>query len=153
LIWISGALLVWFHIEDDTSFGMAPCMNETNSGSSPYERIGGAAAIAGMVDRFYSRVLADPKLKAHFEHVETDKLLCMQREFFSAALGGPARYSGRSVIHAHQGRHITGDQFRAFAEHLFGTLKDFDLTDDERYAIIAWINTYADDVMSVGVGL
>jgi len=128
-------------------------MNIANSAESLYDRVGGSAAVRGMVDRFYARVLADPLLKVQFEDVAMDKLQNMQCEFFSLALGGPSRYTGRPVIHAHQGRHITRAQFQAFAEHLFHTLKDYNLTDDERYAVVAWINTYADDVMNVGVGL
>lgn len=118
-----------------------------------YDRIGGAPAIEQLVGRFYRRVLGDPLLQAYFDRVAMDKLRRMQFEFFAAALGGPVRYSGRPVIHAHQGHGITREAFQAFVEHLFATLRDHDLDDDDRYAIIARINTYADDVINFGVGV
>lgn len=106
-----------------------------------------------MVDRFYARVLADPELKPYFDTVAMDKLRRMQFEFFCAALGGPIRYTGRPVIHAHQGRNIKREHFQAFVEHLFETLKHYSLDEQERFEIIARVNTYADDVIGGGVGL
>jgi hemoglobin len=127
-------------------------MNPTDS-PTLFDRIGGAAGVVGMVDRFYARVLADANLSPFFRGVAMEKLRQMQFEFFSVALDGPVHYSGRPVIHAHQGRNISREHFQAFVEHLFETLKNYALTDDECYAIIARINTYADEVISVGVGL
>lgn len=125
----------------------------TPDSTTLYDRIGGAKAIEQMVVRFYTRVLGDPSLRAYFDRVEMDKLRRMQFEFFAAALGGPIRYSGRPVIHAHQGHGITRQAFQSFVEHLFETLHDYNLTDEERYAVIARINTYADDVINYGVGI
>ena len=128
-------------------------MNTNDAKSDLFDRIGGANGVRGLIDRFYARVLADQELKPFFDRVEMDKLRRMQFEFFCAALGGPIRYSGRAVIHAHHGRQIGRRDFQAFVEHLFETLKDYSLSDDDRYAIIARINTYADDVIGDGVGL
>ena len=121
--------------------------------TSLFERVGGINGVRSLVDRFYARVLADQDLKPYFDNVEMNTLRRMQFEFFSAALGGPTRYTGRPVIHAHQGRHITREHFQAFVEHLFDTLQQYSLDDQDRYAIIARINTYADDVIGTGVGL
>lgn len=112
-----------------------------------FDRIGGVPGVMRMIDRFYANVLADPALRPYFEDVEMYKLQRMQYEFFTAALGGPTAYSGRTVQHAHQGQHITRAHFQAFVEHLFAALKDCNLTDDDRYEIIARINIYADDVI------
>lgn len=127
-------------------------MNSVKSGETLYDRIGGAEAVAGMVDRFYAKVIADPGLLPYFDHVALDKLRHMQVEFFSAALDGPVQYTGRPVIHAHHGMHITRQHFQAFVEHLFETLADYPLSEDDRYAIISRINTYADDVIGSGTG-
>lgn len=123
---------------------MSPIASETNL----YNRVGGANGISRMVEQFYVRVLDDPAMRPCFEGVEVQKLQHMQFEFFSAALGGPSVYSGRTMQVAHQGRGITREHFQAFVEHLFETLKDYSLTDDDRYSIIARINTYADDVLA-----
>ncbi len=125
----------------------------TPQSATLYDRIGGARAVQQMVESFYTRVLGNPSLRPYFDHVAMDKLRRMQFEFFSAALGGPIRYTGRPVIHAHQGHGITREAFQAFVEHLFETLQDYRLDDEDRYAIIARINTYADDVINYGVGI
>src|SRR5579859_977157 len=69
-----------------------------------FDRIGGVPGVMRMIDRFYESVLADPALRPFFEDVEMYKLRRMQYEFFSAALGGPTAYSGRTVQHAYHGR-------------------------------------------------
>ncbi len=122
-------------------------MSPTETETSLFDLIGGVHGLTRMVGQFYARVLGDQALRPHFESVPLDKLYRMQLEFFSAALGGPTDYSGRTLHHAHQGRGISREHFQAFVEHLFETLKDFPLSNDQRYAIIARINTYADDVI------
>jgi len=123
-----------------------------NHNASLYDRIGGADAIRNLVATFYSKVIADPSLRPFFDHVGLNKLRRMQVEFFSAALDGPIHYTGRPVIHAHHGLHITRQHFQAFVEHLFETLARYPLSEDDRYAIISRINTYADDVIGTGTG-
>lgn len=128
-------------------------MDSAKSEVTLYDRIGGAEAVSAMVGSFYEKVIADPDLKPYFDHVAMDKLRRMQTEFFSAALDGPVTYTGRPVIHAHQGQHITRKHFQAFVEHLFETLANYPLSEDDRYAIISRINVYADEVVgSSGTG-
>ena len=127
-------------------------MNSAKSEMTLYDRIGGAEAISAMIDSFYEKVIADPDLKPYFNHVAMDKLRRMQTEFFSAALDGPITYTGRPVIHAHHGQHITRKHFQAFVEHLFETLANYSLSEDDRYAIISRINVYADEVVGSGTG-
>jgi len=121
--------------------------------SNLYQRIGGQEAIFRMVGEFYERILADTELAPFFVGRNMEKLRHMQHEFFSAALGGPINYSGRPVIHAHHGMGISRINFQRFAEHLLGTLESYAISEDERYAVIARINTYMDDVVTGGVGL
>lgn len=125
-------------------------MNQTEPNVSLFDRIGGTPCVTRVIGQFYRRVFADPTLRPFFEGVELEKLQRMQSEFFSSALGGPSTYSGSTMQHAHQGLHIKPEHFQAFVGHLFDTLKEYDLTEDERYAIIARINTSADDVFSSG---
>jgi hemoglobin len=128
-------------------------MNTGGTPASLFDRIGGIDGVRSMVDRFYARVLADPQLLPYFYDVPMDKLRRMQFEFFAAAVDGPIRYSGRSMAHAHRGRRIKREHFQAFVGHMFETLKDIDLSEDDRRAIIARINAYADDVIGTGLGV
>jgi hemoglobin len=105
-----------------------------------------------MVATFYSKVVADAALRPFFNDVALNKLRRMQIEFFTAALDGPSRYTGRPLIHAHHGLNITRQHFQAFVGHLFETLARYRLGEDDRYAIISRINTYADDIIGSGTG-
>lgn len=115
-----------------------------------YEAIGGAAAVVAMVEQFYQRVLADAELKDFFADVPMDRLLRMQCEFFSAALGGPELYKGRVIAHAHQRLAIERRHFQRFVDHLFETLAGFAPSEQDRYEIIARINLYSEDVIGAG---
>ena len=112
-----------------------------------YERLGGDQAVAEMLGEFYYRVLADPDLRPFFEHVEMSKLRRMQREFFSAALGGPIRYTGVPLSYAHHGRGISRSHFARFADILLETLQTRGVDDEDVHGIVARINTYADEIV------
>jgi hemoglobin len=115
-----------------------------------YQQIGGAAGIARLVEIFYSKVLTDPELSGFFANVEMAKLRRMQAELFSAALGGPQRYSGRSMVEAHRHLHIGLHDYQRFIRHLFETLDaaGFGLSDQERYEVIGRLNVLTNDVTS-----
>ena len=66
-----------------------------------YDEIGGAAAVRAALDAFYPRVLADPKLSPFFKEVNIERLKQTQEGFFAMALGGPNKYTGRSLGQAH----------------------------------------------------
>jgi hemoglobin len=111
-----------------------------------YDRIGGGEAVSRLVFDFYQRVLADPELGPFFVDTPVEKLGTMQAEFFSAALGGPIQYTGRSLSDSHAGRGITAQHLRRYLDHLLETLQGFDLSNDDRYDIVSRINTYADEI-------
>jgi hemoglobin len=119
---------------------------QTEKTTSLYERIGGEPTIASLVEAFYNRVLADPELQPFFQHTQMDRLLRMQHEFFSAALGGPVAYAGLPLAHAHFGRGIKLAHFGRFIDHLVATLEAYQLDRDDVTAIIDRVNLYADEV-------
>jgi hemoglobin len=113
-----------------------------------YEQIGGADGITQLIDVFYSRVLADPELKRFFAGVEMTKLRRMQTELFAAALGGPQRYSGRTMVQAHRHLEIGLHDYQRFIRHLFDTLDaaGFGLSEQERYEVVGRLNVLTNDV-------
>ena len=123
--------------------------------TSLYARIGGSAGITELVTAFYYRVLADAELAPFFKNADTTKLRRMQVELFSAALGGPLKYTGRPMAQAHRHLKIGLQDYQRFIRHLFDTLNaaGFDLSDQERYEVIGRLNTLTDEVMSGGTGL
>ena len=116
-----------------------------------YDRVGGEQGVKNLVRSFYDRVLKDSELAPFFEDASIDRLFRMQYEFFAAALDGPVTYSGLSIHQAHFGLGIDKVQFGRFVNHLIDTLKTFQLTDSETHALIARVNTYADEVTGAAV--
>lgn len=111
-----------------------------------FERVGGEATVASLVEAFYARVLADPELAPFFEHTPMDKLRRMQHEFFAAALDGPIEYRGRTMSEVHTGRGIRAHHLARFVDHLMATLRDQPIGDADAYDIVSRINTWADEI-------
>lgn len=114
--------------------------------STLYDRIGGADGAVRLVGKFYNLVLADEELAPFFVHTPVERLLNMQQEFFSAALDGQMRYSGRSLAESHHGRGIQPQHVSRFVQHLLTSLKDFRLSEKDTDEIIGRISTQASHV-------
>ena len=111
-----------------------------------YERIGGDDGIRAMVDTFYEKVLGDPVLASYFKDVPMDRQHKMQRQFFSAATGGPAIYSGRPLGEVHKHLGISRHEFKRFTDILISTLEIHDIDQQDVLDIMARINIYADEI-------
>lgn len=63
--------------------------------NSLYHKLGGKAAIDAAVELFYTKVLADNRIKHYFDDINMNKQRRKQKEFLAAAFGvpllGPAR--------------------------------------------------------------
>ena len=115
-----------------------------------YERLGGQAGIATLIDRFYDKVVVDPELSAFFENAPVDRIRAMQKEFFAAALEGPQNYSGLALTRAHSGLGIKPGQFARYVNVLLETLKEIGVKPRDIDAVVGRISIYADDVLSQG---
>lgn len=94
---------------------------------SIYERIGGEAAVAAAVPRFYEKVMADPSLAHYFHGLDLDAQIDKQIAFMTMAFGGPNGYTGRDLRSAHAKllKKGLGDAaFDAVASHLGATLQE-----------------------------
>jgi hemoglobin len=95
---------------------------------SPFAKIGGSAAVSGVVDTFYERLLADPAT-AHFftPLIATDGLGRLKRHqvlLLTKVLGGPDRYDGRDLGTAHAALGITAADYQRVSLHLLTVLHD-----------------------------
>jgi len=70
--------------------------------SSLYERLGGAAAVDAAVDLFYTKVLADDRIKHFFEGVDMKRQAGHQKAFLTYAFGGSPNYSGKNMREGHK---------------------------------------------------
>ncbi len=119
---------------------------------SLYEKLGGQQKVQDMLQVFYQRVLMDADLAPFFERSDINKLIAMQQEFFSIALGGPVEYPSRRLIAAHHGRGIARKHFTRFCEHLIATLEENGVDSKDIDRILVRLGTYAGNVTGdVGV--
>jgi hemoglobin len=102
--------------------------NESHA-SSPFVAVGGASAVAAVVDEFYTRLLADPATARYFTPlVQADGLARLKRHqvlLLTKVLGGPDRYDGRDLDVAHADLAITDDIYQRVSLHLLTVLHDF----------------------------
>lgn len=114
---------------------------------SLYQKLGGKAAIDAVVDAFYVKVLADDRVKHFFDDVSMDKQRRKQKDFLSAAFGGPLPWTGKDMRKAHAGMGLTEEHFNAIAENLVNTLKDFKVKQELIDQVVAIALTTKDDVL------
>lgn len=102
--------------------------------STLYERIGGEAAVDAAVDVFYTKVLADDRIKHFFEGTDMKRQSKHQKLFLTYAFGGLPNYPGRSMRHAHKDLvdklGLDDSHFDAVIENLGCTLKELGVADD-----------------------
>jgi hemoglobin len=82
------------------------------------ERLGGAAALASIVETFYALALNDPALAPVFARVDLDALQRHQAHFLGFVLATDDPAIGARMQHAHASLEITPRQFAAMAQHL-----------------------------------
>lgn len=111
-----------------------------------YERIGGEATVARLMDSFHERVLADPELAPFFAGVSLQKVRSMQALFFCAAFDGPFAYSGRPLATVHYGRGIRPPHLARFVDSPLATLPDLRLDENDVLDIVSRLDTYADEI-------
>ncbi len=115
--------------------------------STLYEQIGGRPTIAKLINAFYKKVFTDPKLGPFFVHTSLEKLIHMQEEFFTIALGGPPPELEISLREPHESRGIRREHLTRFTEHLLSTLQDIGVDDQHAMDIVARIATYSDEIL------
>lgn len=114
---------------------------------SLYQKLGGKAAMEAAVDAFYVKVLADDRVKHFFDDVNMNKQRRKQKEFLSAAFGGPLPWTGKDMRKAHEGMGLTEAHFNAIAENLVATLKDLKISQELIDQVVAIALTTKDDVL------
>jgi truncated hemoglobin YjbI len=100
------------------------------SQKSIYDMLGGESAMDHAVARFYVRVLSDPLVNHFFKDTDMIKQMEHQKRFLTTALGGPNKYTGRSMKAAHAKFALTDKHFDRIGAHLKATLEDFKVPAD-----------------------
>lgn len=114
---------------------------------SLYEQLGGEPAIRKAVEIFYEKVLADDTVNHFFKNTDMNKQRDHQTKFLSFALGGPNKYSGRSMEKAHEGLNLQPIHFDAIVTHLTDTLKELGVSQEGIDQAIAKVAPLRDSIL------
>jgi hemoglobin len=118
--------------------------------SSLYERLGGEAAVAAAVVRFYEKVMADPSLVGFFKGLDMSKQIDKQIAFMSMVFGGPSRYTGQDLRRAHAPlvrRGLGNAHFDAVAAHLGSTLAELGIPEELVAEVLVLVGSTRPDVL------
>jgi len=116
---------------------------------SLFSQIGGKAAISAVVESFYKKVLADPELKKFFAKTNMEWLKLRQNQFFTAALGGPGEYKGKSMVAAHADLLIEKRHFERVGTHLAVTLSEMGVAPEILDAVMDKISALESEIVTV----
>ena len=86
------------------------------AGPSLYERLGGRAAIAAVVDDAVRNMAADARINQRFAQANPNHLRGNLIDLLCQRAGGPCVYRGRNMADAHDGMQIRDDEFDALIE-------------------------------------
>lgn len=116
--------------------------------NSLYQKLGGKAAIDAAVESFYVKVLADNRIKEFFENINMAKQRRKQKEFLSAAFGGPIPWTGKDMRKAHADLELTDVHFNAVAENLQKTLEELKVNKELIDQVMAIAGSVRNDVLN-----
>ncbi|HUP09793.1 MAG TPA: group 1 truncated hemoglobin [Caldimonas sp.] len=115
----------------------APSTPAADDQRSLYERVGGRAAIAAVVDDAIVNLAADPRINARFGNASIPRLQKNLVDLLCLRTGGPCTYTGANMSVAHEGMHIRSDEFDALIEDIGKSLDKFRVPPRERAEVLA----------------
>ena len=118
-------------------------------GSSLYDRLGGASAIAAVVDDFVARCAGDERINKKFVRTDIPRLKQMLADQVSEATGGPDTYAGRDMKETHRGMGVTAGEFDALVEDLVATLNKFDVPQAEQEELLGLLGPMRGDIVEM----
>jgi len=112
-----------------------------------YEKYGGEETVRKVVDYFYDElVLKDETVNHFFDQTDMDKQRRHQTKFISFALGGPNKYTGKSMSKAHEGMNIQPEHFNVIATHLHDALAHFGVSEADIDQALTKVESLRDDI-------
>lgn len=120
---------------------------------SLYDRLGGMAAIASVVDGFVANVAADTRINKFFTRVASDT--AAMRQFKQKLVdqvcqgsGGPCTYTGQYMKTSHQGMGLTNADFDALVEDLVKALDSAGVPQKEKDELLAVLGPMRADIVT-----
>ena len=119
---------------------------------SLYNRLGGAHAIAQVVDDFVDRIWVNEVLNANPKNKEAmgiskPALKYLATELTCMATGGPQKYSGRDMKEVHSGLNISEKEWEAMLADFKTTLNKFSIPEKEQSELIQLVGGLKGDIV------
>lgn len=115
-----------------------------------YQRLGGAATIAALVDDVIAAHLINPVVKTRFENVkDLDRTRKMATAFFCAGAGGPEPYTGKDMLTAHKGMNVSEQEYLAVMDDVVGAMAKLRLGEDTKKDVIAILYSLKGQIIRV----
>jgi len=105
-----------------------------------YQRLGGQAAIAAVVDDTLANVAVDPRINQRFRTSDTLRLRNGLVELLCDRSGGPCTYRGRNMADAHEGMMIRDAEFDALVDDLVRALDKHRVPTREKNELLALLD-------------
>jgi hemoglobin len=117
---------------------------------SLYDRLGGSAGIAKIVDDTVAAHLQNPLIRPRFENVkDLEHLKQMARDFFCAGSGGPEKYAGKDMRATHKGMNISEQEYLAVMDDIMKALDNQRVDDDTKKDVLAILYSLKGDMIRV----
>ncbi len=117
---------------------------------SVFDKIGGRKAVHIVVEQFYDLVMSDKVLIPFFENADMQIQRGKMKAFLMMALGGPIKFTGKDIRHAHVHLVKMGlddKHFDAVAMHLDTVLENNNVSVELRETIGAVVEQCRIDVL------
>jgi hemoglobin len=115
---------------------------------SLYERLGGGAGIAAIVDDVLAAHLANPVVAPRYRNVkDLEHTRRMARDFFCAGAGGPETYAGKDMRAAHRGMNVSGEEFLAVMDDIMTVLGRHGIDDTTQKDVLAILYGFKNEIV------
>lgn len=120
--------------------------------ASLYDKLGGEAAIDGVVSILYRKIIEDDQLNGYFEGICVHYQQYKQKVFLTMVLGGPTQFSGKDLRKAHERlvneQGLTDLHFDRVVGHLRAALEEVNASEEDIDGVIAIAEGTRNDVLS-----
>lgn len=120
---------------------------------SLFERLGGSSGISALVDDIVALHMQNPAVSARFRpYLETEKLAVTKKHlctFLEAGSGGPAQYTGRSMLDTHRGMNVSETEYMAVLDDILAALRKRDIDDQTQKDVLAIAYSLKGEILHV----
>lgn len=115
--------------------------------ASLYDRLGGEAALAAVVEEFTARVGADVRVNKFFAKTDMARFKKMLVQQLGQATGGPQKYEGGDMKLVHKDMGVSDANFDAIVDSLVGALNKFKVPAVEQKELLSILGPMRADIV------